>query len=306
MTRTYAWLRALRGVYVCGAIVWGAFLGVFAFALFAVQSSDSLEDSGPIWLGASLAAAALVVFVVGAWKIVEQPFLWSVLMASITTLNVVVSIAERGFTLGTLWGISFTAATWIAVTYASRVRELMREFPDLWISRKLKGERLHLDRDKLAARVNPRAVEARRRAARRNVLVYCSGVIVFSAVIGLAYVWSKGNERSVSAAPATLPAFEPVAAKFIETWNASKVDEIHPFFQGRYQELRRRQLKAIFARRKWDQKLPTIAWPTVSAPKDPRFRTVFPFAGQPAAMCLTTTWAVHDGAWILDTLKFPD
>jgi zinc ribbon protein len=309
LTSTFDILRTLRFLYVIFAVL--ALLALAASIWLVLRQAptggDVIADVELPWIRWGFGLALAAVYVVGAWKVVSQPFVWSLILASLTTLNAVVGLLQSGIGLWNSFGIGLAALLWAAVPPASRVQRLLREFPDLLAARRLKGERLTLDREKLAARTNPRAVEARKLAARRTALSYLGGGAAFVALVAIAWVWSKGTERPAeSATTTTLPAFEPVAAKFIETWNASKHDEIVPFFQGRYQELRRRQLKSVFTRRHWDQKLPTIGWPTVSAPKEARFRTNFPLVGQPADTCLVTIWAVHDGKWDLDTLKFPD
>lgn len=307
LNETYRLLKSLRALYAIGAVAWGAVFALGAVGLYRVLFTDAIEDAGPIWLLFARSAVGLAISIVGAVKILSQPFFWSLLIASTNTLNAAVSIAQGGLSIGAVVSLVWSALLWLGVERASRVRHLLREYPDLWVSRRMKGEITAVDSESASTRRSAEAVQARRREKKRNALILGgSFAVVAAAVIVVWFLQTKADSAaSLAAEEAPARAFEAVAARFVETWNASRHEDIPTFFHDDLRQKRGRQLVALFKKRGWETTLPSISGPQVLSSSRIRYRALFPLVGQAESVCLTTAWEMNDGRWTLAVLSFP-
>lgn len=125
-------IGAIRNFYIANAILWGVPLALV------------LLVPGQVLLKAIFAAGFLFM-VAGAAQVRNQPFVWSILIASIWTLYLASHVVRGGrlMSLGFLLSLGWTLGCWMMVPTTVRVNKLIAQHPDLWISKKMRpGGRL--------------------------------------------------------------------------------------------------------------------------------------------------------------------
>src|SRR5262245_18837707 len=126
-------IGAIRNFYIANAMIAGALLG---FMLLA--KAPPLVTV----IGAVIFALALA----GIRGVRSEPFLWTLGAASVWTLLVALQLATGTwstvdgktsilFIVTCLW----VAGCWVILAKTRRVRDVLREHPDLWIARKMRG-----------------------------------------------------------------------------------------------------------------------------------------------------------------------
>jgi len=123
-------IEAARSFYIANAVIAGILL---AFSL--------LLGGGA--LAAGVFGGLLLLAIVGATQIRKQPFGWSLVLAMGWTLLVAVRVVTTGLSISVPFGLMclWTLGCWFSVRATSRAAHLMKENPDLRITRRIKGER---------------------------------------------------------------------------------------------------------------------------------------------------------------------
>ena len=125
-------IGAIRSFYVANAILWGVPL------VFVLLFSGNI-------VAKAVFGAGFALMVVGASKVREQPFAWSILIASIWTVAVVgwVALGATLMSINFLLAAGWTLGCWMMLPTTVRVNKLLEQYPDLWISKKMRpGGRL--------------------------------------------------------------------------------------------------------------------------------------------------------------------
>lgn len=120
-------IEAVRAFYICNAMLSG-----IALAL------SFMANLGPFAIG--IAGVLFAVAIAGTLRVRKEPFAWSLVLAIGWTINVLAMVAlgaagaDCSFVFACLW----TLGCWYAVRATSRAAQLMKENPDLRITRKIK------------------------------------------------------------------------------------------------------------------------------------------------------------------------
>jgi len=120
-------IGAVRNFYMTNAILWGIMLLGFLLA----------EGQGIFIAVAGLGFAFMVA---GILQVRKQPFLWSILIASIWTLYLALYLFQGGrlTSTGFLVSASWTLGCWMMLPTTVGVNKLLAQYPDLWISKKMR------------------------------------------------------------------------------------------------------------------------------------------------------------------------
>lgn len=209
--------------------------------VFVLRAWGPFMESGIFWLITLVMLLELGVLVVGRLRLRTNPFVWSLVLAALMTVNILTVLAF-GDGLPIL-GILMTVAAWSAVGLLSGIRPLMEKYPDLRATQRIRGESTRREgpRGEIGAKLaERRAAERRRRWTRIGAV----GAAVV-AVIALLWWWPFGNggaENNAHAAPRVagprgyqLPnePLDPVVAQFESAWQAKSYDDLGALYPER-------------------------------------------------------------------------
>jgi uncharacterized MAPEG superfamily protein len=126
-------ILAIRNFYIANAMIAGLVLAVLL-----------LGKAGPLYT--VIGAVIFVLALAGIRGVRSEPFLWTLGAASVWTLLVALQVATGAWrtpegkpTLPFIVACLWTLGCWMLLSRTRRVRDVLREHPDLWISRKMRG-----------------------------------------------------------------------------------------------------------------------------------------------------------------------
>jgi len=282
------------------------FLGV----LFGAWKANRFGYIDPQAFRRQLAIGGLLALAygVGAWKVMVQPFLWTLLLAALVTVNLALSLLQGSGNLLMLGVELFlAAATWSALAGVARMVRLIRKHPDLRISRTLVVERGRLRELKAPRHKGPYGEVASRARARVKAgrWRFAAGIGVVAGVIVLLVLLRSGVEH------ATTPALADTAQRFCEAWNqegpaSEAASRLSRFFGPGEATVMAARLARRFRIYGWTGRLPRISGPTLR-PEGIRTRSsalfCFPDLGLEAP--LETAWELVGDHWQLQSLTYP-
>jgi hypothetical protein len=295
--RAYRTAQAVRAFYVACLVVIAVRL---ALLVWVIASEPDLAADLAILTGA--ATLDLVLFLTGYLRILRNPFFWTVLVASVTTLNFAIGIVDYG-ALGffNLAGL-FTVALWAAVPATARVRKLMKKYPDLWVvARRFRGERSRAPRGAVSAHARQRGREARTETLRKAALFGGIPAVLLIA----AFVLYRNATRPPSIEDIT-PALMETTARFAESWNRSDTYEIASYFQPSSRDRMHRAIGSRVKRRGWEGSHPPVEPPRLDRVSGTTARVLFLPRGGNFIEPLKTVWKYRDGHWDLTSIRYPE
>jgi len=281
-------IGTLRAFYAVNAFVAGAVTLFFILALLSVpEDSIDAEVSAGLIGAAALMVVIFGVMVAGAVLVARQPRVWSIVIASLFTVSALLDAIGGSSTV--VMGINgfWTICLWAAVAVAFRMSALIEQHPDLWIAKRLRGEREAVRGGAVYAKSRASGREARSRTLKRVLLFGTAGVVGFVGVY-FALKTLAGGTGGGPVSIADAPPFEPVAARFAEAWNASRHAAITDFCRAESRERMARSFRRICERRNWDETLPRVGVPTLQEGKGAVMNAVFPL--ESGGAWVKTTW----------------
>jgi hypothetical protein len=125
--RTFYWvLAALNALYLLYlAVQLGEFEGVARTVVLVVLC---------------IHGALIVLYVVGALRLRREPFVWALIVSLLQTLVAVARVAQSGLLAATV-SILLAAFCWAAFATIAPAVKLMRQYPDLRITQRVRGRR---------------------------------------------------------------------------------------------------------------------------------------------------------------------
>lgn len=243
LQRAYRTIRRVRFLYSTLAFLSGyASLVLVATAIGVSRSpQDFPEDSSRIlWVATALSFAVTGLLVTAAARVRREPFAWGLIVALLQTLSVVLGTLRGEVSL---FAFALLVLFWTALIPLVRLRALVQEHPDLYVSRRIRGEARRRPegesvRERAAQR---RAAEA---ASRRTLLLALGGTL--AAAVLLFFGWKFLNRP---------PLLEQATPSLVEAWNRSDVDAVAALWRD--SEKARRSLERLLSARDWER-LPTI------------------------------------------------
>ncbi len=286
-------LKAVRAIFVVIAMVAG--VGVLARGLRLSETGDSL--------GFGIQLGWFLVLVIASIQVIVQPLLWTVVAAVITA-----PVAAFAINSGSLLNPITLAVTltWIfligMILTAWQLRGLLREHPDLQITRTLVAERGKLRRvspQRAVAGATTEHARQRRRTrsgSRRGLWIAFGATVLVVAVVAGAFMILNRP-----------PAIEDTLTAFRTNWNESaasvRVEKVASFFAAESESKMTRRIQLRFERFGWDSETPRLDEPTVSNAETGSATVRFPMQGGGE---LTTYWSLDESeGWQLRGLKYP-
>ena len=276
------WLRRL---FAAGAIVYGL-ITVFLLVLLP-KGLVGERTLLPMLAGATVLTC---MHVVGFRQARMQPLLWTLLLAVLVTLTVVLKLLQGdGDVRGLIVPLSTAAALWTAVPFTGRVRALIAAHPDLYSAHRLHGT----DRRRLGARSD--ATQSLQQFSR----------VRRSTAIG-SVAWASGMALAVLAAVLLLrPAdagtsLESGIAAFEEAWGDADTDALLALSPPDEVEARRALIELVIAEHGWGERWPALGEQLVQ--REPSAVTiVWPIDGGEVG----SYWTPTVGGWWLGVLVLP-
>jgi len=304
----FKWMEAVRAFY------WACVVFIGLTLVFLVLGLLGAPEEDRPWIGVATAVtgADLALLVIGAIRIRRNPFLWTVVAASVNTPFFLIflvlflpALAQAPSLLSLFILIAYglvSIGLWVAVPKTAQVRRLMREYPDLWVtSRRFRGERGPAPQGAAVTHARERAREARALAWKRVLLFGVLPVVILVAAIFLY------RQATAPPAPAILEArLRETAERFASTWNGSRVDEIPAYFQESSREKMGRAIRRTVERRGWKDALPAVDLPRVDRLARGTARVEFPTTGSDFLSPLVTVWKYRVDRWELTTIRYPE
>jgi hypothetical protein len=268
-------LQAGRSLFLTNAVL-----------MLLIGGISLMKVPHPIAIGVCGGMAAI--FVVAAIRIAREPFVWSVLAASLMTLNFaayVFSAVVDGFhPLRILWTVligSWAASGWVIVTAIARRRQVIAETPGIMKAPPRPARGPH----------HPRAL-TERRSVWRTVVPIVLGVGVGVA----AWLYEPAGEE-----PLAPPSLDSGASEFLQAWNATKMPALKQMLPEKTREMLWRQLESIIRRKGWGEALPKVTLLKIEYPGEARAYAVF----QSDQGDVETHWRFEQDRWWLHALQIP-
>lgn len=137
--------RAFRAVQAVRTFYWALSAGNALYLLLVYMVLSALPLSrrpDPIFMYviAGIHGGAILLYVVGAIRLHKEPFLWALVVSLVQTVAAVLGVV-RGFDVGSVISILLAAFCWAAFAVIAPTIRLMKQYPDLRITKRLHGRR---------------------------------------------------------------------------------------------------------------------------------------------------------------------
>ncbi len=266
-------LRAVRTLYRLQA-------GVAAFALIVTfVAADDIDVVTAV--ASTFVVGVIVLSLVAAHQIFDKPLLWSLMLAFLTTLAIVIDPANIGF-----FDVLFATFSWFAVSSVLRARSTMRDYPDIW--EKSAG------REALAARRERTDDEGvRARVGRRYKSSTLQVVLVIVAMIVITTIVRWAATRT--------PSLDDPRAAFEQAWHDEDVAAIAALFAPESRGRMQAAMTSGFDKRGWSDNAPDLVFDRAETSSGGK-RAVVSYLTREGMV--SVTW-VFEEAWRVHTLRFP-
>jgi hypothetical protein len=246
---------------------------------------------------------AIVAITIGlAWaglKYVDiHPFPVVMTLAGFETLEAIWNFSNsEGWLFSAIWA----AVLWILAVDAAQITRLSKQYPDLYHSRRLRGEHLKASRvDNPSTAVRERALvrERERKTRRRRAIGIGVVLALLLAAAPIIQVMDRGNRARRSDTFANrpdLPAPDEVIERFRVSWNAGDVAGMVAITKSSSMREMEHKLQSLGELYDWGTHFPPLERAYWDAPRSSMLNVdyVTPVSDLPVR------FVVEDGAWVL-------
>lgn len=265
---------------------------VLVFALIYALRSPLLETL----LGIGIQLVILGLAVLSRVFVQRRPFPVMLILASFSTLStlfgLLVSLAVPELTIIFSGRAVFTLVTWFLTFEAAQVSRILRQNPDMYLAKKLRGEhRAHADDDDATMSDVRRKTRAREQAKQRQFwtrIAYAGAAVLVLAFGGFAY--------KVIAAP---PSPEAALEEFRQNWNSVDREALVASALETKRPSLERSFRLIKTRYEWGEQLPALEKAEWKQSKPEKVRAYF--SSQGARLRIDMVYS--DGRWQLDQIN---
>lgn len=257
-------LRTLRTLAVVGAVSSGVLLLVVLTVLFGGRLDS--DTQGIVVIFAVITGAVLALQVVGAWKLYRAPLLWSVVLASVYSLDALLRFFGGSGVFDKVVVAVVTVLYWCGVVLAGRAQRLMQEYPEFQVNR----ERISAER-KVDGGVadSARSRRSQRRSTGRQTALVVAGLAVLVTGMGGTAIWAAIQP----------PSLQSEVGRFCDLATEGKWGAAGELVQSR-------GFDDQLSRRGWDTSRPKVALLGMGDAKGPERNAEISIAGGKA----TTYW----------------
>jgi len=283
----------VRIFFIIGAIIYGGFFIIALLAAIHIQN----RETGFMAIAATFITSVIcALMILGAWKIYVYPFVFSLLLACFSTIELLPFLGSINLIL--IIKTVMVLLAWAAVVAAANMRKQLKKLPQMYISKRGK---LCTHRDtegKISKRLAQKADVSRKK---RNMILMAIGIGVVAVIIIYVLILEISKPG---------PIIE-TADSFIREWNIkrdpeSAASKIALFFDKKSHEKMSRQLGRRFKKFGWLKQRPTLLKnPDIKNEDVRRCEVMFSFKDPEIFEPLDTNWEYKERQWRLRSIRYP-
>lgn len=301
-------LGSIRALYGVLALVTGL-LAILAWGAYIDRPDRSASD----FLAITLLTATAGISIAGFLFFQANPFVWTVVLAALQTLNLAIKLVQvpqwSGLVVAVLaiQGL-LVAALWSAVPITARVMKILRERA---AEAKTAGKAAPL-----ATRAATREMQDQTRALRTFGI---TAAVVFAAALLAAWLPYRASansraeavdrarqaeterEQRLATRDVRAGELEATAAEFRSDWGKSDLERVKAYFEPEKRETLWPKIERLLEKRGWKDKLPALADAEVNDQGLDGFDVFFQIDDVER---LKTRWSYVDGKWRLVRFMF--
>lgn len=295
--RQEATLALKRGTRWMAAITWAYRLGTLAYGAVTVAAVLALSSAN-VPLGEGVLVVVLstlltVCMLVGAVRMLFEPFVWTLVIAlAATAVSVVHRLGPDPLGVTFYWSVAWAVLAWAAVVPTLWFQRLITNHKDRYILHHAGRRTRHAIQGCSAEERHERLLRAMRKAGRRawkNATI-AAGLVTLASVLGTKMVLDGMRPQELSLA---LSAFEA-------DWNAADLDALEGLFRPDVRVEQSRRLRGVVDAFGWERPLPRLGTHETQL-EDGITRASYPLEG----LGLSTLWALSGPEWFLLQLDLP-
>lgn len=292
--RRQASFELQRALKALGWVRWILALNILGNGVTTVVLLTQVQET-PEWIVEllpylALSTALTCLSVVGFRQARLQPFLWSLTIASLSTVNLAVTVLaqEKPWPALVLPAL-LVGVLWCCVPPTARVRRLIAEHPDLYVAHKLHGTEKRRSSSRGSPDQSRGQFEAAKARTARGSMAWAAGIVVAVALATFA-LWN-GSRHTV---------FEPRLVAFESAWGASDAAALAALAPPGEVAERHALLEAMVEAHGWGAN-----WPDLGEVDVARGASVAKVAWQLDDDVVVSNWTLTDDGWQLSALRLP-
>ena len=288
LKRQYRWIAAVTWLFRLGAL---AYAGVTVVAIVALSSVDVPVQPGILVV--VLATSLTVLMVMGEIQLLFRPFEWTLAVAFFATLvSVAHLVGPNPLGLAFYWSATWAVLFWIATGPTWRLRRLIAEHTDLYITHHASRKTRQSLEGRSAKQRHERLVRAMRRAFLRawKVSAVAGGLFLVASGVGS---WAVLNNLR----PQTFP---EARASFENAWNAGDFGAVDALFASGVRPGQSVWLAGLLEGHGWDALPPTLSAGEI---REENERTRVDYRVGDATV--STRWLLTERRWWIESIDLP-
>jgi len=301
MRRVFAKLSRLKLFLTFN--LWFSYLG--GFGVLVLVLSRELELGTKVLI-VTIQAVSIGLAFASVKYIERKPFPLVLSLAGLQTLSAIWSWYDGSHP----WGPAIYAIIlWLLAADAAQVTRLAKQYPDLYLARKMRGE--HLPATARPGRT-PLAAAARRaerktqskRALRHRVALACGvAVALLAAWLGYGALSAEDTGTTRAAVIAEdMPAPDAAIERFRAAWNAGDIPAMVVETKPSLQDKMRRSLERLGERYEWGARFPQLGEARYDEPEGGPERPTLRVFYTSEAGEFPVRFSLADGRWVVRTL----
>lgn len=288
LKRGTRWMAAITWAWRLGTLAYGA---VAAAAVLALSSADVPLREGVLVV--ALSTLLTVCMLVGAVRMLFEPFAWTLLIALVATaVSAVHRLGPDPLGVTFYWSVAWALLAWVAVVPTLWFQRLIARHKDRYILHHAGRRTRHAVQGCSPAERHERLLRAMRKAGRRawkNAAI-AAGLVTVASALGTRMVIDGMRPEEHSLA----------LAEFEAAWGSADLDALERLFRPDVRDELSPRLRGVVEGFGWGATLPFLGTPETRR-EDGITRTSYPLEG----LGLSTLWALSGPEWFVLGLDLP-
>ena len=262
-----------------------------------MDAQKASEHFSGLFLGMGIQLALVVVTLLCLRQLERNPFPISLAIALLQTLNFTIGILGKAGVAQVIGAGIWALVFWGVTAKCATLSRLAREFPDLYLSKRLRGKHLEqgakLKPDDSIGRRHRRENRSRSRRSALPFVLILGGI---AGVIGAFFLLSR---------PAGPADPTPVLEDVRRAWNRGDCGALAGFWPPHLQEKREASFKRALERYEWGVRFPEASSITFDEAEIEEARITATLETLGGAVPTIFGWDEVDG-WVMRSIRFED